>query len=384
MSKMGRKVKLRQNFASFFSAKLRRKMPSSSALKSRAVRNSEPSRAKRALTSRPVQIGLSVILAVALLVFFLRGINFRDIARQVAAASGGWLAASVLLAIGTFLFRALRWTWLLRPVARVRFYPAFVATAFGFAANNLPGKVGEVLRPALLARSEKLPFSPLLASVLLERVFDGASVLFFFVIAVASGIPNTEGAGKLILPAALLLVLVGGVLFSVFRRAAAERFLEKFWRRLPERFQSRARTFAETFVDGFASLKDPRLLMLVTLGSLAMWMIINLQIYAVLRAFHLELPFSASFVVTAAAVLGLMFPTPGGLGSYHLAVQIALTDVYGVARDTASGVALLAHAISFVPITLIGLALFAVTPIRGKRIEELERLAESGVAKRES
>ncbi|HEX5134198.1 MAG TPA: lysylphosphatidylglycerol synthase transmembrane domain-containing protein, partial [Thermoanaerobaculia bacterium] len=138
---------------------------------------------------------------------------------------------------------------------------------------------------------------------------------------------------------------------------------------LPERFQPRARDFAETFVDGFASLKNPKLLLLVTFGSLAMWLIINLQIYAVLRAFHLDLPFSASFVVTAAAVLGLMFPTPGGLGSYHLAVQIALTDVYGVAKDTASGVALLAHAISFVPITLLGLALFALTPIRVKDAE---------------
>lgn len=321
---------------------------------------------KGALASRPVQIGLSIVLAAGLLAFFLRGINFREITRQVGAASGGWLGASVVLGVATFLFRALRWTWLLRPVARVHYYPAFVATAFGFAANNLPGKVGEVLRPALLARSEKLPFSPLLASVLLERVFDGASVLFFFVLAAAIGIPNTRGTGKLLVPAALLLVLVGAVLFSVFQRARTERFLEKFWRRLPARFQPRARTFAETFVDGFASLRNPRLLLLVTVGSVAMWLIINLQIYAVLRAFHLDLPFSASFVVTAAAVLGLMFPTPGGLGSYHLAVQIALTDVYGVARDTASGVALLAHAISFIPITLVGLALFAVTPMRVK------------------
>jgi hypothetical protein len=102
-----------------------------------------------------------------------------------------------------------------------------------------------------------------------------------------------------------------------------------------------------------------------------MWLIINLQIYSVLRAFHVDVPFSASFVVTAAAVLGLMFPTPGGLGSYHVAVQLALTDVYGVARDTASGIALLAHAISFIPITLIGLALFAATPMRLRKIEEI-------------
>jgi uncharacterized protein (TIRG00374 family) len=331
----------------------------------------------RALKSRPVQIGLSLFLAILLLAFFLRGIKLGEIARQVAAASGAWLAASVALAIGTFLFRAWRWTWLLRPVARVPFYPAFVATAFGFAANNLPGKVGEVLRPALLARSERLPFSPLLASVLLERVFDGASVLFFFLIAAGTGIPNSRGTGKLLLPAGLLLILVCAVVFSVFRRAQTERFLEKLWRRLPEKLQPRARSFAETFVDGFASLRDPKLLLLVTAGSLAMWLIINLQIYSVLRAFHVDAPFSASFVVTAAAVLGLMFPTPGGLGSYHVAVQLALTDVYGVAKDTASGVALLAHAISFVPITVIGLALFAATPMRGVRSSLIRRELET-------
>jgi glycosyltransferase 2 family protein len=96
----------------------------------------------------------------------------------------------------------------------------------------------------------------------------------------------------------------------------------------------------------------------------------------VLRASPTDVPFSASFVVTAAAVLGLMFPTPGGLGSYHLAVQLALMDVYGVAKDTASGVAVLAHAISFVPITLIGLALFAASGVRWKKIE---KVAETGV-----
>jgi uncharacterized protein (TIRG00374 family) len=256
-------------------------------------------------------------------------------------------------------------------VAEVPLYPAFVATAFGFAANNLPGKVGEVLRPAMLARSRKLPFSPLLASVLLERVFDGASVVFFFMIAAATGLPNSRGFGKLLVPAVLLLVLVAAVLFAVFRRAATERFLEKLWRRLPERFQPRARSFAETFVDGFASLRSPRLLLLVTAGSLVMWLVINVQIYSVIRAFHLDLPFSSSFVVTAAAVLGLMFPTPGGLGSYHVAVQLALTDVYGVARDTASGVALHAHAISFVPITIIGITLFALSRMRAPKVEEL-------------
>jgi hypothetical protein len=332
---------------------------------------------KRTLQSRAVQIGISIVLTALLLAFFLRGLRLAEIGRQIASASGAWLLASLVMGIATFVLRAVRWTWLLRPVARVPFYPAFVATAFGFAANNLPGKVGEILRPALLARSRKLPFSPLLASVLLERVFDGASVVFFFLIAAATGLPSSRGVGKLVLPAVLLLVLVAAVLFSVFRRAETERFLEKLWRRLPQRFQPRARSFTETFVDGFASLRSPKLLSLVTAGSLFMWLVISVQIYAVLRAFHLDLPFSASFVVTAAAVLGLMFPTPGGLGSYHVAVQLALIDVYGVARDPASGVAVLAHAISFIPITLIGITLFAMTPVRVRKLEELSETHES-------
>ena len=106
----------------------------------------------------------------------------------IERASPGWLAASLALGLLTFFFRAVRWVWILRPVARVKVGPAFSATAAGFAANNLPGKVGEVLRPYLLSRTQGLPFSPLLASILLERVFDGASVIFFFLVAIGIGL----------------------------------------------------------------------------------------------------------------------------------------------------------------------------------------------------
>ena len=66
--------------------------------------------------------------------------------------------------------------------------------------------------------------------------------------------------------------------------------------------------------------------------------------------------------MTTAAVLGLAVPTPGGVGGYHAAVQFALTDVFHVPVATATGVALLAHAISFVPISLIGFALLRGEP----------------------
>jgi len=238
------------------------------------------------------------------------------------------------LGILTFFFRALRWTWILRPVARVRFLPAFRATAAGFAANNLPGKVGEILRPALLARSEKLPFSPLLASVALERVFDGASVISYLLIALWRKPSPSVSMGLVgLIPAAVLLALVSLTVFAVFRRSQTERLMEKVWRRLPARIQPRVEAFCATFVDGLASLKSPGLLAAIVVGSLAMWGVINLQIYSVLKAFHLDLPIPAAFVVTAAAVLGLAVPTPGGLGSYQTAVAETLKRAFGVAKE---------------------------------------------------
>lgn len=320
------------------------------------------------------KILVSLVLTAVLLFFFFRGVEIRKTWDAILGASPGWLAASVGFALLTFLLRAVRWTWLLHPVGRVAVWPAFRATAAGFAANNLPAKVGEVLRPYLLSRSERLPFSPLLASILLERVFDGACVIFFFLLAMAAGVTRSGGIAKLILPAAFLAALVTAVLFAVFRRAQTERLFVRLCRLLPEKAQPRVRDFALTFVDGFASLKSPGLLIAIVAGSLAMWFVINVQIYCVLRAFALSLPLSAAYVVTAAAVLGLAVPTPGGLGSYQIAVQIALTDVFAVARATATSVALVAWAGSFVPITLLGLAffLFSFRKVRLRDVPEPE------------
>jgi uncharacterized protein (TIRG00374 family) len=330
------------------------------------------------LKSHAGKIAISLGLTAVLLFFFFKGIDAGELKVHILSASPQWLGISLILGVGTFLLRAIRWTWFLRPVARVPIFPAFRATAIGFAANNLPGKVGEVLRPAILARSEKLPFSPLLASVALERVFDGASVIFFLLLALWLEPARRGSLGLIgILPAAALVGLILMMLFAVFRRAATERFFEKIWRRLPARIQPRVETFAVTFIDGLASLKSPPLLAAITAGSLAMWLVINLQIYSVLRAFRLDLPLSAAYVVTAAAVLGLAVPTPGGLGSYQAAVAETLKRVFAVGEYAAKGVAIVAWLTSFALITGIGVGLLLFSGKERALARAAEKLAES-------
>ncbi len=330
------------------------------------------------LRSRRFQTIASIVLGIGLLGFFLSRVPLAEIGRQIAKISIPWLLASIALSLFVFVLRALRWMWILRPVGRAPFYPAFRATAIGFAANTvLPARAGEVLRPALLARECGLPFPALLASILFERVLDALAQLVFFGMALAS--PDAARMGSLgsnrvrVLAVAVAAVAVAVALFAVVWRGATERAVGRIFRILPERFRPAASRIAHTFLDGFASLKTPRLALLVGAGSIAMWLVINVQIYCVIRAFGLELPISAAYVVTTAAVLGLVVPTPGGVGGYHAAVQFALTDVFQVPIAAATGVALIAHAVSFVPISIIGFGLFAVSPSRREGLAGLAK-----------
>ncbi len=327
----------------------------------------------RMLRSRGLQVAISLVLAGGLLFLFLRNVRFAPLEEAIGSASKAWLAGSLVIALATFALRALRWVWLLRPVGRVPFGPAFLATAVGFAGNNLPARVGEVIRPALLSRMRRLPFSALLASILFERALDGGSVVFFFLLAVALGLPGSTASAAAfamlrtgaLIGAGLFFGFVGLAVLMLVRRDATERLFDRLAARLPERWRSRARAAVAAFPEGFAALSSPRLIASVAGSSILMWLVINVQIYTVMRAFHIELPFSSSFVVTAAAVLGLAVPTPGGIGSYQAAVQFALTHFYGVPLAPASGVAVLAWAVSFIPITLIGLAALTTRSVRG-------------------
>lgn len=326
--------------------------------------------------SRRVQAAVSIVLALGLVALFLSRAHLSDIGHAIAQASPAWVLASIAASLSIFLARAWRWTWILRPLGRVPFLPSLRATSIGFAANTvLPARAGEVLRPAILARERGLPFAALFASIVFERVLDALSQLTFLGIALVAQPPGGTGAlssGRIRwLVAAIGGVAIGVALFAVVWRATTERVLERVFRILPGRAQPIAQRIAHTFLDGFASLRTPRLALLVAAGSLGMWGVINVQIYCVMRAFGVDLPITAAFVVTTAGVLGLAVPTPGGVGGYHAAVQYALTGILHVPVATATGVAIVAHAVSFVPISLLGFAFFATSPLQKKGLRTL-------------
>jgi uncharacterized protein (TIRG00374 family) len=308
---------------------------------------------------------LIFLLTVGLLAFFFRKADPAKVWAETRRADPVLLVYAVVLTGLTYAVRAWRWQMLLAPIGPTRFRVAFETTVIGFAANSLiPGRVGEVLRPYLLARRESLNAMSAFATIILERGLDLVTVLLLFAVFVFGVGPGVISGD----PAQLALVKLGGgiaaasavagliVLFALAGHPERlGRMALRVERLLPARLAGMVARFVETFAQGLAVLRDPARLTTALALSFPMWMSIAAGIWLTSRAFHITFPYTGSFLVMTVLVVGVAAPTPGGVGGFHAAYQFAVTTFFAAPTDRAVGAAIVLHAVSFVPVTLLGL-----------------------------
>jgi uncharacterized protein (TIRG00374 family) len=301
----------------------------------------------------------SIGLAAALFAYFIARVPLADVGRSLAQVKPYWLVLSVLLALTSYTLRALRWGIILRPVGPARVGDLWGCTAAGFAANTiLPARAGEVVRPLLLSARSGLPAAATLASILTERIMDLASMLLLFAVgALLARRQIAPGALAPLRDAAVLtfLALLGVIAVVVLLLRGRERAVAFATARLPAKLRDRGRRFLDHLLDGLAVLRSPSRLVQLTVWSLAVWVVASVQVEALARAFALSVGLPASFILLAMGGVGLVVPTPAGVGGFHAAMQFALTRFFGIDLPTATAFALLHHGVCFFPITIAGL-----------------------------
>jgi uncharacterized protein (TIRG00374 family) len=316
--------------------------------------------------SRKVHTAAILAVTLALLWLFFRGANLREIGTSVASARPLPLFLSLVAIMGTYLIRAIRWQGLLLPLGRAGLPSCFSATVIGFMVNFLaPGRLGEIARPYLLARREGFSASGAFATILLERVLDLVMVVFligFWLVAGRSPSEDSKMMSSLWLGGALGLVLSAVALVSMFLFA---RYPEKamavarwFLRAVPGRLRPRIEAFLDTFRTGLGVLVHGSSVAKALLLSALLWLAICLSFWLVAIALDVHFAFGDTFLVIGFLTVGIAVPTPGGIGGYHYMCSLALTTLFGVDPSPAAAVALVAHAISFLPVTFLGILLF--------------------------
>jgi uncharacterized protein (TIRG00374 family) len=303
------------------------------------------------------------LLAIALFAWFLSRANIGDVWAQVLEARIDLLVAALVCVGLTYWARAVRWQYLLAPIGVTRFRTAFRTTVIGFAALAiLPARAGDLLRPYLLARQEGLSVPATFATIVMERVLDLIAVLmllawYVWVFSDESTLPAhlrgpIEVSSALAGIAALAMLAVMWVLASHPERigalvGAASRFL-------PRRLGAPLGGLASTFSSGFAVARQPRALIVAFLWSFPLWVALAMEVWLVTRAFGIDLPYTGSFLLQALLVIGVAVPTPGAVGSFHEAYRIGVTTFFGAPNDAAVAAAIVVHAVSFVPVVLVG------------------------------
>lgn len=322
-----------------------------------------------------------VAAAAALLWLFLRNVDLRAVGADIRLARPAWLALALGTTFLTLGIRALRWQYLLQPLGVVGLASAFRATAVGFAANTLlPARAGEVIRPYYLARHEPLSATGAFATIVLERLLDTITVLLLlasFVLFFGAAVETANSvlfrglkwAGLLagLAAAGALGVLV--VLAGDPERAGGA--LTRIEARLPLAPGGVLARAAETFASGLGAVRRPGRLAVAVLWSLPLWLTIAVGIWAVARAFGLEMPFSGALLMIALLVVGVAVPTPGAIGGFHEAFRLGATTFYGAPNDVAVGAALVLHAFSIGPSLLLGLIFAARDGLNLARVRRL-------------
>lgn len=305
------------------------------------------------------------VLALALLGLFFRGVDWAALRTAFRSADPWFLAGVVVATVITYLARAWRWGYLLAPLARVPFPRLFSVTLIGFMSGLLIPRAGEVVRPYLVARHHALKTSAAFASIILERLVDLITVLaLFFLYLYVLPHPAAQASGPLMgalrLGGALAAAGAGAILTLLFAlHLRADRvmgLIDRVLFRLPARVAAPASRALRSFASGLAVLQASPSHLLAILGqSLVVWLAIAASFYCCNHAFGVGLPFPSTFLLLAFLTVGVAVPTPGNVGGFHEAYLLALTQVFGVARDTAAAAGIAGHALGNLPVLVLGL-----------------------------
>lgn len=334
-----------------------------------------------------LRTALVSLLAIALFAWFLSSANLGDVWSQVRRARVDLLLAAFVCVATTYWMRALRWQELLAPIGPTRFRTAFRATVIGFAALSvLPARVGDVLRPYLLARREGLPVPATFATIVMERVLDLIAVvtllaLYVWVFADPATLPprlRAPIAASSLLAALAAAALMGTMWVLATHPERTGALVAQVGRLLPQRLGSRLGGLVATFSSGFAVAREPRALGAALAWSIPLWVTLSAEAWFVTRAFGIRMPFTGSFLLQALLVIGVAVPTPGGVGSFHEAYRIGVTTFFGASNEAAVAAAIVVHAVSFIPIVIVGLIFMTQDGLSMRRLQDM-----AGTARRE-
>ena len=258
----------------------------------------------------------------------------------------GWIALVLLAFVVSNVSRTYKWKMLLQPMGySPRSINCFLSILVSYFANLGLPRMGEVVRAGVLSKYERIPAEKVMGTIVVDRIVDILCLLLAFGLALLFesdkiiGFLTENRANEVEEEIAgfpwkwwgiLIIVVLGSVLLYVFRRRLAGSKL----------FKKASKIFLG-FWEGIKSVRQLDRPGLFVFHSLTIWVLFFVMTWLGFQAFgpteHLDL--RAALLVFVFGTLGMVIPSPGGMGTFHFLVITALTLFYGIKGDDAFSVA---------------------------------------------
>ena len=309
------------------------------------------------------QFWLGVLISILFVWLALRGLKLSEFWNAVKDANYIWLIPGIAVYFVGVWVRAWRWHYLLRPIKKIPTKTMFPITTIGYMGNNIyPARAGEVLRAVILKRKEGVSVSASLATIIVERIFDGVVMLAFIFVNLpelaklkgASGFVGNIQQVAIIGTGIFIGTLVVFLIAAMYPQTTAKVGLWFIYHLLPQRLHEKVISLMNKFLDGLASLRSPFNVLMVFLTSVIIWLLETGKYWFVMHAFDFSVSFFALMLMNGIVNLATTIPSaPGYIGTFD-APGIAVLTAYGVDQATAAGYTLVLHVALWLPITLLG------------------------------
>ena len=332
----------------------------------------------------------NIIKTLKFLSFFLLGILIfwmvykdQDVSRIKSILTNDvnyfWIVVSLFLGLLSHISRTIRWNLMIEPLGhRPRTLNTFLAVMIGYLMNLALPRMGEISRCGVLARCEKIPFTKLVGTVVLERLIDVLMLLLLLLIVVFTQFGQVleflgnnpevkERLEKVIYSPTLIGILVLTLLIVWFSRHKIR----------ASAFMKKVSDFVGQFVEGFRSILKMKKVGAFIFHSVFIWLLYYVMLYCVFFSFGFtsHLTALAGLTVFVLGSFGMVAPVQGGIGAWHFMVIEGLV-LYGVDRVDGKVFALLAHGSTTIMLIVMGLISLLVLPFVNERVDDTVVLKE--------
>ncbi len=328
---------------------------------------------------------IGILISAVFLYLALNKLQLGEFWLALQKANYWWIIPGIAVFFVDVWVRSWRWHYMLRPLKKIPTSVMFPIVNIGYMGNNIyPARAGEVLRAAVLKQREGVPISASLATVVIERIFDGVVMLAFVFLnlpelARLTGVSLEIAGLEISIPelAVFGTILFVGALAAFMLAAMFPRPTEKIvdWtirRIVPLRFKTQTRDITMRFLTGLESLRSPFEALMIFFTTVIIWLLETGKYWFVMHAFNFQVSFFTLMLMNGIVNLATTIPAgPGYVGTFDLP-GIKVLQAYGIPQAIAASYTLVLHVALWLPITLVGAYYYFRQPLRwGKDLEQL-------------